>query len=183
MDDRELTAVLAAARTGDDAAVAVLFRQMHPRLVRFLRAHERAAADDLAAEVWLAVAAGLRAFDGDAAGLRAWVVVIARRRVADHRRRGVRRRTQPVEPATLDGLRASDDPAQRAVERVSGQAAADLVVACLPPDQADVILLRVLGDLDVATVARVLGRSPNWVRVTQHRALRRLAQRLGPDPL
>ncbi len=65
------------------------------------------------------------------------------------------------------------------VERLSGQAAADLIVALLPVDQAEVVLLRVLGDLDVETVAEILGKSPNWVRVTQHRALRRLADRMG----
>jgi DNA-directed RNA polymerase specialized sigma24 family protein len=49
----------------------------------------------------------------------------------------------------------------------------------LPPDHAEVVLLRVLGDLDAAHVAEVMGRSVSWVRVTQHRALRRLAERVG----
>jgi DNA-directed RNA polymerase specialized sigma24 family protein len=40
--------------------------------------------------------------------------------------------------------------------------------------------LRVLADLGVDEVAAIMGRTANWVRVTQHRALRRLASRLGP---
>ncbi len=73
---------------------------------------------------------------------------------------------------------AADDPARSALDRCSGQAAADLVARLLPEDQADVVLLRVLGDLDVREVARIMGRTENWVRVTQHRGLRRLAERL-----
>jgi hypothetical protein len=42
-------------------------------------------------------------------------------------------------------------------------------------------LLRVVGGLDVAHVAAVMGRTANWVRVMQHRALRRLASRF-PTP-
>ena len=62
---------------------------------------------------------------------------------------------------------------------IAGQSAADLVAAPLPPDQAELVLLRVLGDLSVDDVAQILGRSPNWVRVNQHRAVKRLGDRLG----
>jgi len=63
---------------------------------------------------------------------------------------------------------------------MTGQAAIDLIARTLPADQAEVLTLRILGDLDVAHVAELMGRDANWVRVTQHRALRRLATALGP---
>jgi RNA polymerase sigma-70 factor (ECF subfamily) len=53
-------------------------------------------------------------------------------------------------------------------------------VALLPADQAEVVLLRVVGGFDVAEVAVLVGRRPGHVRVLQHRGLRRLAQLL-PD--
>jgi RNA polymerase sigma-70 factor (ECF subfamily) len=56
-------------------------------------------------------------------------------------------------------------------------------VAVLSPDQADVVLMRVVGGLDVDQVARVLGKEPGAVRSLQHRALRRLARQLDPDAL
>jgi RNA polymerase sigma-70 factor (ECF subfamily) len=178
--EHDFAALLVAARAGDDTAVALLFRDLHPRLVRFLRAREPAAADDLAGEVWMAVAVGLSRFEGDAAGFRAWVFSIARRRIADHRRRGLRRDTFPVDNETFEQTPGVDDPEHQVVGQLSAQQAAQLVVATLPADQAEVILLRVLADLDVAEVAEVMGKTANWVRVTQHRALRRLANRLGP---
>jgi RNA polymerase sigma-70 factor (ECF subfamily) len=63
-------------------------------------------------------------------------------------------------------------------DRLSAQEAVDLIVATLPADQSEVLVLRIVADLDVAHVAELLGHTPNWVRVTQHRALRRLAEAL-----
>jgi RNA polymerase sigma-70 factor (ECF subfamily) len=180
IEESDFAALLVRARAGDDDAVAVLFRELHPRLVRFLRAREPVAADDLAGEVWMAVATGLGRFVGDTAAFRAWVFSIARRRMADHRRRGLRRNTFPVGNESFDAIPAGGDPEHETVGQLSASDAAQLVVATLPADQAEVILLRVLADLDVAEVAEVMGRTANWVRVTQHRALRRLANRLGP---
>jgi RNA polymerase sigma-70 factor (ECF subfamily) len=128
----------------------------------------------------MAVATGLNRFEGEAAAFRAWVFSIARRRIADHRRRGLRRNTQPVANENLERTPAVDDPEGQVVGQLSAQQAAELVVATLPADHAEVILLRVLADLTVDEVAEVMGRTANWVRVTQHRALRRLANRLGP---
>jgi RNA polymerase sigma-70 factor (ECF subfamily) len=177
--DIDFPRLLAAARGGDNPSMTTLFRDIHPRLSRFVRASEPRAADDILGDVWLAVASGLNGFRGDAAGFRAWVFTIARRRIADHRRRGMRRKTEPAGPDAFAHSAAPDDPERTALSRLSGQAAADLVLAALPPEQAEVILLRVLADLEVNEVAEVLGRSANWVRVTQHRALRRLVERLG----
>jgi DNA-directed RNA polymerase specialized sigma24 family protein len=44
----------------------------------------------------------------------------------------------------------------------------------LPGDQAEIVLLRVLGDLDVEEVAGIVGKTEGAVRVAQHRALQRL---------
>jgi RNA polymerase sigma-70 factor, ECF subfamily len=176
---RNFAAVLAAARRGDDAAMAVLFRSLHPRLVRFVRAQESLWADDLVGETWMAVAKGLASFTGDEAAFRSWVFVIARRRIADHRRKGVRRNTNPHDPASLQDVVASGLTEDTALGQLSGQRAADLIVANLPPEHAEVILLRVLADLDADEVAAIMGKTANWVRVTQHRALKRLAERIG----
>ncbi len=61
---------------------------------------------------------------------------------------------------------------------MSTRAALDLV-ATLPPDQAEAIILRVVAGLDVSQVAELMGKRPGTVRVLTHRGLRRLAERLG----
>jgi RNA polymerase sigma-70 factor (ECF subfamily) len=179
-DPSRFNEVIAGARSGDPRAIEELFRELQPRLLRFLRSQESRVADDLAAEVWLAVATGISRFDGDWSDFRAWVFAIARRRLADYRRTAVRRRTDVVDVETLGRLHADDSPENEALDRLSGQQAATLITSVLSGEQAEVLLLRVLADLDVEQVASIMQRSPNWVRVTQHRAVRTLAKRLGP---
>ena len=172
--------VIDLVRGGDPYAVEELFGEIQPRLLRFLHSQESRFADDLAAEVWLAVAGGVSRFEGDWDDFRAWIFAIARRRLADHRRTAVRRRTDVVAVEDFELHRADDTTEDTALDKISGQQAAALVSAVLSGDQAEVLLLRVLADLDVDQVASIMQRSPNWVRVTQHRAMRTLAKRLGP---
>ena len=172
--------LIAGADSGDPGAIEALFRELQPRLLRFLRSQESRAAEDIAAEVWLAVANGISRFEGDWSDFRAWVFGIARKRLADHRRTAVRRRTDVVDMETFEHHFASDAPEAETLDKMSGQDAAILIGSMLNSDQAEVLLLRVLADLDVDQVASLMQRSPNWVRVTQHRALSTLEKRLGP---
>jgi RNA polymerase sigma-70 factor (ECF subfamily) len=52
------------------------------------------------------------------------------------------------------------------------------LIAELPPDQAEAVMLRIVVGLDVARVADLMERSPGSIRVLCHRGLRRLEQRL-----
>jgi RNA polymerase sigma-70 factor (ECF subfamily) len=177
---------VAAAREGSPDALTDLFRTYQPLLLRYLRAQERGMADDLAADVWVAVAGGLGRFDGDEAGFRSWLFTIARNQLIGHRRKVARRRTEPV--ADHDINRADEwgwgaDPAWQVVRQLGVQQTVETLAAGLPVDQAEVILLRVVGELDVAEVARITNRSSGHVRVLCHRALRRLATRVDAEAL
>lgn len=176
LDATSFPDVLGAAQDGQNWAVEQLFIDLQPRLLRFLRGLEPKVADDLAGDVWVSIARNIREFSGDLAGFRGWVFTIARRRIADYRRSAGRRPATPTDHEFFNGLRSSRDTAQEVVDQLSSQAAVDLLVHALPEDQAELLMLRVLGQLDVLVVAEMMGRSPNWVRVTQHRALRRLAE-------
>jgi RNA polymerase sigma-70 factor (ECF subfamily) len=179
--------VVEAAGRGAQWALTELFRAYQPMLLRYLRSQEPRVADDLAGEVWLAVARGLRGFDDDELGFRRWLFTIARRRVIEHRRKVARRRTDPMVPDELDALRSGTgggavavDPAGVVVERLSAREAVAAVVADLTPDQAEAVLLRVVAGLPVGEVADIMERTPGSVRVLCHRALKHLAARF-PD--
>ncbi|MDA8358761.1 MAG: sigma-70 family RNA polymerase sigma factor [Actinomycetota bacterium] len=170
----DLTAALADARRGDEWAIAVLFRTLQPPLMRYLRHHAPDVAEDLAAECWLAVSKVLANFEGDAQDLRAWLFGAARNQVANHyRTRG--RRLHLVRAEAASG-HAPPDPADTVLDTLSAQEAVEALTRALPADQAEVVLLRVVGGLSVEQVATILGKSPGSVRVAQHRALRRLAK-------
>lgn len=175
MSEIDLDGVLSKAREGDEASIAALYRSIHPRLLRYLNRRVPGMGEDLASETWLAVARQLPRFEGTADDLRALIFTIARRRAVDHLRR-LRRSPRLVADDTCADPAAPEETGELALGSLSAERAVALLTAVLPPLQAEVILLRVVADLSVADVARVIGRSPGAVRVLQHRALRRLAE-------
>jgi RNA polymerase sigma-70 factor, ECF subfamily len=173
-------AVLAAAVGGDEQAFAVLWRDLHPALLRYLRVVTPDTAEDVASETWLEVVRGLGGFSGDEVGFRSWLFTIARHRALDDHRWRARRPTAPLPDELAAAWQADDDPAELAVEGLSTRAALT-AIAQLPRDQAEVILLRAVAGLGVEQVAGILGKRPGTVRVLAHRGLRRLAERLRPQ--
>ncbi|MWA13151.1 sigma-70 family RNA polymerase sigma factor [Streptomyces sp. BA2] len=179
--DEELGAAVARAQEGDEAAFAVAYRLVQPGLVGYLRGlvgYDGETAEDIAAEAWLEIARDLGRFRGDGAGFRGWTATIARHRALDHlRRQKVRPRPSALEQDMLD-LPGPHSTSDQALESIStGEAIA--LIAGLPRDQAEAVLLRVVVGLDAAAAARVLGKRPGAVRTAAYRGLRRLARQLG----
>jgi len=170
--------VLRAAATGDETAFARLWRDAHPPLLRYLRVLAGGAAEDVAGEVWLDVARGLSRFRGGEQEFRGWLFTLARRRATDMRRRDARRPVRLTDDTEELDRPGDDDTAMAALDNLSTEAAVALI-ASLPRDQAEVIVLRVIAGLDVGQVARIVGKRPGAVRVAAHRGLRTLATRLG----
>jgi RNA polymerase sigma-70 factor, ECF subfamily len=174
----DFAATLAAAAEGDEAAFVTLWREVHPPLRRYLAILVPGWGDDLASETWLDVIRGLSRFHGAERDFRAWVFTIARHRALDHLRRETRRPATLVPTEYLADVPATDDPAATVLESAATAAALALLRE-LPPDQADVISLRVIAGLDVAQVAALTGKRPGTIRVLAHRGMRRLAAQLA----
>nr|WP_296070618.1 RNA polymerase sigma factor [uncultured Actinoplanes sp.] len=172
MDDNELGDALRAAQHGDEAGFATLWRALHPAVLRYLRVVAGDNADDVASETWLQVARDLQRFTGGIGDFRGWLFRIARHRGIDERRRAGRRREEPV--AAVDTGAHAPDPATEADETAATTWALT-IIATLPTDQAEAVMLRVIAGLDVATTAKVLGKRPGAVRIATMRGLRRLA--------
>jgi len=170
--------VLTAAQQGNEAAFSRLWRDANPALLRYLRVIAPEAAEDTTAETWLHVVRGLAAFRGDEQAWRAWLFTTARRRAIDEGRRRARRPVRALEETLPGKLPVSPDAADAAIEHL-GTRSAMALVSRLPPNQAEVILLRVVAGLDTETVARLVRRSPGAVRVAAHRGLRRMAEILA----
>jgi RNA polymerase sigma-70 factor (ECF subfamily) len=173
---------LAAAQAGEEWALADLYRHVQPRVLGYFRALESSEAEDLASEVWLDVARGLTRFGGGERAFLAWTFTIARRRLIDLRRQRARRPAVPTPPEELLEQGGTGDVEEEAMAGLSTWAAIARIAA-LPPDQAEVVLLRVLAGLDVGDVAKIMGKRPGTIRVLQHRALRRLARHVRHEPV
>jgi len=177
-DMTDLAGVVAQAQRGDAEAFRALYRDTQPRLLRYLRALVGDDAEDVASETWLQISRDLASFHGDGDGFRGWAATIARHRALDHLRRNARRPPPILVPAEdLAGLAARDDTAATALDAVATDAAVALI-ATLPPDQAEAVLLRAVIGLDAATAATVLGKRPGAVRTAAYRGLRTLARHL-----
>ncbi|MFD8218151.1 RNA polymerase sigma factor [Streptomyces sp. NPDC059697] len=178
--DGELGAAVARAQQGDEAAFAMAYRIVQPGLLGYVRGIVGDDAEDVASDAWLEIARDLGRFKGDGAGFRGWTATIARHRALDHlRRQKVRPRATGLENDILE-LPGTHSTHDQALESLSTERALELV-AGLPRDQAEAVLLRVVVGLDGPDAARVLGKRQGAVRTAAHRGLKRLAQQLGAD--
>ncbi|HWM99753.1 MAG TPA: RNA polymerase sigma factor [Streptosporangiaceae bacterium] len=167
------------AQQGDAEAFRLLYRDIQPRLLRYLHAIAGQDAEDIASETWLQVTRDLPGFTGTYDGFRGWVATIARHRALDHLRRNTRRPPALALPAEdLAAWPAAADTEQSAIDAVAtGNAVA--LIATLPPDQAEAVLLRAVLGLDAATAGQVLGKRAGAVRTAAHRGLKTLHKKIN----
>ena len=163
-------AVLPACRLGAEWAWREVYEDLAPDVLRYFRARGAHEPEDLLGETFLQIVRSLRSFEGGERDFRAWVFTIARTRLIDQERRRARRPTHPVPPEDLVRLGAVGDAEQDALRSLAEQRVR-LVLETLTPDQRDVLLLRILADLTVEQVARVLGKRPGAVKALQARGV------------
>ncbi|MER5786207.1 RNA polymerase sigma factor [Streptomyces mobaraensis] len=182
-DDAELTVAVRAAQGGDETAFRAVYRSVQPRLLGYVRTLVgETDAEDVASEAWLQIARDIDRFTGDADRFRGWAARIARNRALDHIRMRGRRPVIGGDDSELVARAGDSDTAGEALEAL-GTARVLALVARLPQDQAEAVVLRVVVGLDAATAAEVLGKRPGAVRTAAHRGLRRLAGMMnGTDP-
>jgi RNA polymerase sigma factor (sigma-70 family) len=183
--DGQFDAVLAAAHDGAPWALERMFTALAPAVTGYLRVQGSAEPEDLTSEVFVAILRNLRNFQGDEAGFRSWVFTIAHRRLLDERRRRARRPLPEPLTGTADAV-ARESPAaddvEGAIDRSLGAERVRALCDRLVPDQRDVLLLRLLGDLSIEQIAGMVGKSKGAVKALQRRGLAavgRLLEREG----
>jgi RNA polymerase sigma-70 factor (ECF subfamily) len=176
--DAELSADIDQARTGDQYAFSQLYRAVQPGLLRYLTALAGNEAEDIASETWSQVCRGLASFRGDIDNFRGWVTTIGRNRAIDHLRARGRRPFDPAAIEELHGQAAADSTEGAALESLSTRQAI-AIIASLPRDQAEAVLLRAVIGLDARRAGEVLGKRSGAVRGAAFRGLQTLANRLS----
>ncbi|MFD8943567.1 RNA polymerase sigma factor [Streptomyces californicus] len=180
-DDAELTAAVLAAQDGDEDAFRAVYRAVQPRLLGYIRTLVgETDAEDVASEAWLQIARDLDRFSGDADRFRGWTARIARNRSLDHLRMRSRRPAIGGDETELTTRAAESDTAGDAIEALDTDRTMSLI-AQLPQDQAEAVVLRVVVGLDAKSAAQTLGKRPGAVRTAAHRGLKRLAEHLGAE--
>jgi RNA polymerase sigma-70 factor (ECF subfamily) len=165
------------AARGHPAAIETLLRQIRPMVVRYCRARlgrisgHYHAADDVAQEVCIAVVSALPRYQDMGRPFASFVFGIASHKVADAMRSAARLAV-PTEDLP-DGPDPRPGPEETAVAYLEAEHARALL-AKLPVNQRELLVLRVLTGLSAEETGHALGMSAGAVRVAQHRALARL---------
>ena len=163
--------VLAAAQMGTEWAVAALYQEFNPKILRYLKALGAYSPRDVATQVWADLASNLALFDGDLRALRRWVFAVARRKRLASRAEVSSMEEGTVGSATLYLAPLEPDEAST-VPPVAEEALAR--ISSLPEEQAEVVLLRVVAELTPVEVAEILGSRPLIVRALERDGLERL---------
>ena len=164
--------LVARAREGDADALTEIWQAHAPAVAGYFRAHGVEDADDLTSEVFLGVFAKIKSFRGGDEDLRTFVFSVAHHRWVDDVRRRARRGIMDPYDADADPRSVPSAEAD-ALSGIEAQRARELVAA-LPPDQREVMLLRFFGDLTLEQTASSVGKRVEAVKALQHRALARL---------
>ncbi|UYM03856.1 RNA polymerase sigma factor ShbA [Solicola gregarius] len=176
-DDVDLSRIVTRARR-DDATLNLLMREVRRVSIRYCRARlgtypgGRQLAEDVAQEICVAVLQALPTYDERGVPFEAFVYAIGSRKVADAQRSLSRSRLVLVDEMP-DEVDEAPGPEQRAVRSREFDEAVDLM-ADLPDNLREVLLLRVALGLSAERTGDTLGMSPGAVRVAQHRALKKL---------
>lgn len=172
---------LERARAFDQSALGMLYRRFLPVVYRYVLARIGSVqtAEDITSETFMAVINGIGTMRAhDELTFAAWVLGIARNKVATHYRR---QRTHLEAPQSLPeseqpwAVAEEGDPLTIISSRESW---AEVVAGLnrLTEDQRAVILYRCVLGYSTEDVARLLEKQPNAIRALQFRALASLAR-------
>lgn len=168
---------LIAATRHDPEAFGVFYARHVDFMIAFLKhsTGDMETALDLTAEVFAAALVASRRYRPGEAPARAWLIGIARHKLADaHRDRGrersVRQRLGMPQREFSD---AEIERVEQSIERSDGYAGA---MVELPPEQREAVTARVIEERDYAEIAASAGASQATIRQRVSRGLTRLAR-------
>jgi RNA polymerase sigma-70 factor (ECF subfamily) len=174
----------ARAAQGDARATDGLLARVRQMVHRYCRARlgrlpgSEHAADDVAQEVCIAVLKALPRYRDEGRPFEAFVFGIAAHKIADVQRSAMKLAvpTEDVPDGPDERLGPEDE-----VVRQSDALRARELLNLLPPQQRELLILRVAVGLSAEETGNTLGMTAGAVRVAQHRALMRLRSLAGEE--
>ena len=160
------------------ALLGWLYEENYDRVARYVAARigNRTEAEDLASQVFIKAAGSIGSFKHSGAPVEAWLFKIAHNLTVDYLRKNSRVKEVDIEDAAP--LHARDNPEESTMLKSQSQ---ELSVALsqLTESQRQVILLRFVGELGSAEVAKIMGKRDGAVRELQSAALKNLRKYLA----
>lgn len=177
--------LIEGVRRRDPGAWAEIYQRLSGQVYGFFlhQVRSRDVAEDLTAGVFLEALQAADRFEGKFYDLRAWLFRIGRNNLIDHRRRKERQvaSIEETDPSELARALPMADPEEAALSSLEQQRVVE-AIQTLSPDQKEVLVLRLTGDLTSAQIAQIVGKTPGAVKALQHRGLVALTKALAPYP-
>jgi len=167
------------AQQQDQQAFAQLYEEHFDKIYRYvaLRIGNKIEAEDVTQQVFLKALQSISSFRWRGIPFSAWLFRIAHNQVVDYLRKKTKQATVPIGESTVSLI----DGPQLLVERKLDIEQLLLAVKRLTQAQREVISLRFAGELPVAQVAKVMGRSQGAVKALQHSAIAALRKALSAE--
>lgn len=157
------------AQQGDKEAFSQLYESHFDKIYRYIviRMGNRTEAEDLTQQVFLKALHSIHSFKWKGIPFSAWLFRIAHNLVVDY----LRKDKKAVTTTLNDSLASSGDNPQQMAEH--GMNIDQLISATkqLTKYQQEVISLRFAGELPVAEVAKIMGKSEGAVKALQHSSI------------
>ena len=165
------------ATTEYETVLAGLYEECYDRIARYVygRIGDRAAAEDIAGEVFLKALQSLGSYREQGIPMQAWLFRIAHNMLVDHLRKKSKYRMVPIDSVTEPHDSGLEEQIEKKVEMETVLRA----MTGLTPDQREVVNLRFFGGLSSKEVGSVLGKSDGAVREMQRAAMEKLRGILG----
>ena len=162
-------ALVRRAQEHEQDAFAELYERYFDKIYRYclMKTGDKAEAEDMAQQVFLKAAKSISSFRWRNVPFSAWLYRIAHNQLVDYLRKKSRQQSVPLDEAVA----VSDSNPQKTAELKMDIRQMIKATERLTEAQREVISLRFAGELPIARVAEIMGRSQGAVKALQHSAI------------
>ncbi len=165
------------AKQRDQEAFSQLYEENFDKIYRYvaLKIGDRIEAEDMTQQVFLKALQSISSFKWKGIPFSAWLFRIAHNQMVDYLRKKSKQATAPLDESQI----SSDSNPQLMAEHKLDIEQLLLATKKLTKAQQEVISLRFAGELPIAQVARIMGKSEGAIKALQHSAIVALRKTLS----
>jgi RNA polymerase sigma-70 factor (ECF subfamily) len=167
------------AKQHDQEAFSQLYEENFDKIYRYvaLKIGDRVEAEDMTQQVFLKALRSISSFKWKGVPFSAWLFRIAHNQVVDYIRKKSKQATAPLDESQVSS--GSNSNPQLMAEHSLDIEQLILATKKLTKAQQEVISLRFAGELPIAQVARIMGKSEGAIKALQHSAIVALRKTLS----
>ncbi len=171
-------AVVQRAQQNDPNAFAELYDEYFDKIYRYIaiKIGDREEAEDMTQQVFLKAHQSISSFKWKGVPFSAWLYRIAHNLIVDYLRKK-KKRPDTLQDDTVLTDNSGNNPEQLAERKMDMQQVLE-AAQYLTDAQREVISLRFAGEMPIARVAEIMGKSQGAIKALQHSAIASLRKQL-----